>query len=149
MNPERRSGAFIERLSCLLVVFSALGAALVLIDPMFAIEFGGGTMIKIGGNGFSDQLKGAVVMLVLIAGFTATVNYWLGASDQGAKAQDTINSVAANSSGPGPGTPSGTPIKSDGTGSIDPSLKTDTINVVADTATITPATPTTEGETKP
>lgn len=89
------SRRFVERLSCLLIIFSAIGAMLVLIDPILTINLGNGNSVKIGGEGFDDQMKGAVLTLILVAGFTAVVNYWLGASNQGDKAQESVNAIAA------------------------------------------------------
>ena len=93
--PDRRkSGKFIESLSLLLVIASSLGALLVLVDPVIALKTDAGTIIKLGGEGFSDQIKGAVVALILVAGFSAVVSYWLGSSDQGGKAQESVNTIA-------------------------------------------------------
>ena len=89
------SRRFIERLSCLLIVFSAFGALFVLVDPVLTLQLGNGHSIKIGGEGFDDQMKGAVLMLILVAGFTAVVQYWLGASNTGDKAQENVNAIAA------------------------------------------------------
>lgn len=91
---ERRSKKFVETLSCLLVIFSSMGALLVLVDPVIAFTTAGGTMVKLGGDGFAEQMKGAVVMLVLVGGFTAVINFWIGSSDQGAKAQESVNVIA-------------------------------------------------------
>ncbi len=79
---ERRNRHFIEALSCTLVWFSGLGALLVLVDPVVTYPMANGAVIKLGGSGFSDQFKGAVVTLILVAGFTAVTGYWLGAANQ-------------------------------------------------------------------
>lgn len=130
-------GKFIERLSTILVVVSAIGAGLVLVDPIFVIQFEGGTAMHVGGSGFSDQLKGAVVMLILVSGFAAVISYWLGASNTGDKAQDSVNviataaapaqaaAVAAATGQPAPATPS--------------TIATDVVNVAAETANVTAA----------
>ncbi len=85
---------FVERLSCILVLVSSLGAMLVLVDPVVVLTTSSGTIFKIGGTGFSDQLKGAVISLILVSGFAAVIAYWLGASNQGGKAQDSVNTIA-------------------------------------------------------
>lgn len=128
---DPQSRRFVERLSCVLVVFSAIGAMIVLIDPVLSINLGNGNSIKIGGEGFADQMKGAVLTLILVAGFTAVVNYWLGASNTGDKAQESVNAIA-KSAAPISGTGSGTTIE------------TPRVDIDAGTASITPAAPTTE-----
>lgn len=115
---ERRVSRYIEKLSMVLVVVSSIGAILVLVDPVISFAFTGGTTIKIGGTGFSDQLKGAVVSLILVGGFSAVISYWLGASNQGDKAQDSVNTMAQQAA------PTSEPIK------------TDEVNVTAKTATV-------------
>lgn len=93
---ERRAdqGRFLQVLSMVLVIVSSIGAMIVLIDPVVTFSPVQGTVIKIGGSGFSDQLKGAVVSLILVSGFAAVITYWLGASNTGQKAQDSVNSIA-------------------------------------------------------
>ncbi len=124
------SRRFIERLSCLLVVFSAAGAALVLLDPVLSFALPSGTAIKLGGNGFSDQMKGAVIMLVLIAGFSAVVSYWLGASNQGDKAQENVNAIAAAAA------PAQAAAVAAATGTGNGVIRTDNVDVVAESATL-------------
>lgn len=87
---DRRSGDFLERISMVMLLVSSIGALIVLVDPRATVTIGD-VAWTFGGNGFSDQLKGAVVMLILVGGFTAVVNFWLGASKTG---QDTTASVA-------------------------------------------------------
>jgi ribosomal protein L40E len=94
MIERRHTGRFIETLSLALVIVSSIGAMIVLIDPVISFATASGTTIKVGGTGFSDQLKGAVVSLILVSGFAAVIAYWLGASNQGAKAQDSVNTIA-------------------------------------------------------
>lgn len=91
---EKRKPVFIERLSYMLVIFSAIGATIVLLDPIVTFTTANGTVIKLGGDGFSDQIKGAVISLVLVSGFAAVITYWLGASNQGVKAQESVNTIA-------------------------------------------------------
>jgi muramidase (phage lysozyme) len=54
---------FLEFLSLVLVAISAAGAYMVLTD-----------------ESFGDQMRGAVVTLILIGGFTSVQNFWLGSS---------------------------------------------------------------------
>ena len=90
----RSQNQFIEYLSAFLVTFSAFGALLILVDPVITFTTDAGTVIKLGGDGFAEQMKGAVIMLILISGFTAVVSYWIGMTNQGAKAQDSVNLIA-------------------------------------------------------
>src|ERR1035437_8132651 len=94
MTEERRSPVFIEHLSIIIVFFAGLGALLVLIDPVLTLNVIGGNTVKIGGNGFSEQLKGAVVQSLMIGGFTAAVQYWLGSTAGGQRQQETVARIA-------------------------------------------------------
>lgn len=89
MNDNRRRGDFVERFSLLILFGSFLGGFLVLIDPRLTIPISAATL-QIGGNGFSADLRGAVVQSMLIAGLSAAVGYWLG---QSKTRQDTSASV--------------------------------------------------------
>lgn len=125
---DPQSRRFIERLSCILVVFSAIGAMLVLVDPVLTLQLGNGNTLKIGGEGFADQMKGAVLTLILVAGFTAVVQYWLGASNQGDRAQENVNKIAASAMPAGGGTGDGSqppaPIQAQNVG-----IQADNVNV--------------------
>lgn len=85
---------FVRWLSLVLVIVSSLGAMIVLVDPVVTFVQPDGGSIKIGGTGFSDQLKGAVVSLILVAGFASVITYWLGASNQGQRAQEQVGTIA-------------------------------------------------------
>ena len=61
-----------------MVVVAALGAAFVLLDPKWSTEIAG-MKVSFGGS-FSADLKGAVITAILIGGWTAVKEYWLGAS---------------------------------------------------------------------
>ncbi len=126
------SRRFIERLSCLLVVFAACGALYVLIDPVLVLQLGNGNTLKVGGNGFADQMKGAVLMLILVAGFTAVVQYWLGASNTGDKAQENVNAIAAAAAPAQAAAVAAATGTGSGTG-----IKADNVDIVADSATLT------------
>lgn len=127
---------FVRWLSLVLVIVSSIGAMIVLIDPVITIAAHGGSTIKVGGTGFSDQLKGAVVSLILVSGFAAVIAYWLGASNQGQRAQEQVGTiattaapmqaaaVAAARSEPVPAPASGAPMTAE------------TINVEANTANV-------------
>ncbi len=94
-QPERRGhGEFIEKMSMTIIVMAGLGTLLVLIDPVITIVLESGTTIKLGGNGFADQFKGSVLTLIVASGFAAVIGYWLGASNQGQKAQDSVTTLA-------------------------------------------------------
>lgn len=135
---------FVRWLSLVLVIVSSIGAMIVLIDPVITFVQTSGTTIKIGGEGFSDQLKGAVVSLILVAGFASVITYWLGASNQGQRAQESVSTIATQAAplqaaavaaarAPVPDTP--TPENG--------ALQAGTVNVETGTTNIT------TGETKP
>ena len=87
---ERRSGVFTEKLSLFMVVTAALGAVLVLFDPKTTFVVAGQTL-NLGGEGFSADLKGAVISAILIGGWTAVKEYWLGSSAGSEKKSETIS----------------------------------------------------------
>lgn len=97
---ERRHPKFIEALSRFMVRVSALGAMWVLIDlrlNLTILVYGQPQVIQIGGGGFSDQLKGAVIALILVSGYTAVKEFWLGASAGGQEQQASMARIAENS----------------------------------------------------
>lgn len=123
---DRRKSVFPERLSIRVIWIAGVGAFLVLLDPSVTLTFYG-QVIKIGGDGFSSELKGAVITIMLIGGWTAVMSFWLGASDSMAKQQASMARIAeAQPSASVQTTP----------------VQTDTVNVAATTANVT-------GETKP
>ena len=89
---DRKPRKFTERLSWFMVIAAALGALLVLIDPFFAFKLGN-TEIAFGGK-FSADLKGAVISAILIGGWTAVKEYWLGASAGQQAQSDTMGRIA-------------------------------------------------------
>ena len=91
MQVERRAGKFTEKLSIFMVSVAAFGAFLVLLDPVVTIS----EQVKIGGEGFSADLKGAVVSLILIGGWSAVKEFWLGTSAGSEKKTDMIATMAA------------------------------------------------------
>lgn len=90
---ERRAGMFTERLSLFMVSVAALGAFLVLFDPKITLSLAGQDVI-IGGDGFSADLKGAVISAILIGGWTAVKEYWLGSSAGTVKSAETLQRIA-------------------------------------------------------
>jgi len=91
---RRQTGAkYTEKLSTFMVVTAALGGVYVLLDPVFTLTFWGQS-VKIGGEGFSADLKGAVVSLILIGGWTAVKEFWLGASATGQTQSASMSRIA-------------------------------------------------------
>lgn len=138
---ERRAGKFTEILSIFMVKVSAAGAFIVLIDLKLTLTFGN-QIIQVGGTGFSDQLKGAVIALILVSGYSAVKEYWLGASDSG-KTQSESMSRIAEASTPSAAVTAPAP------------LQTEEVNIAANSATVTtpaaaaPAKPLAPGAAKP
>ena len=94
---DRRASSFIERLSWFMAWMAALGGMYVILDPVITLKFSWAD-IKVGGEGFSEQLKGAVVALILVEGWKAVKEFWLGASASGQKQQESITRIAEGSS---------------------------------------------------
>lgn len=90
-----KKSMFTERLSLFMVIIAALGGFLVLLDPRVQFPVYQGYSLSIGGEGFSADLKGAVVSLILIGGWTAVKEYWLGSSSGSDKKTDTIQQMSA------------------------------------------------------
>lgn len=89
---ERRPGRFTEVLSTFMVKVAAIGAFVVLVDIKFTVT-AWGQVVQIG-SGFSPDLKGAVIASILISGYTAVKEYWLGASASGQTQSDTMSRIA-------------------------------------------------------
>lgn len=90
---EHRASPFTESLSKFMVVTAALGAFIVLFDPKFTLTFWG-QIVTIGGDGFSADLKGAVISAILIGGWTAVKEYWLGSSLGNVKSAESVQRIA-------------------------------------------------------
>lgn len=87
---ERRTNTrFTERLSTFMVMVAAAGAFVVLIDPKVELSW-----ITFNGDGFSADLKGAVISAILIGGWTAVKEYWLGSSAAGAETGKSMSRIA-------------------------------------------------------
>ena len=93
MLEERRASHFTEKLSIFMVMVAAGGAFLVLLDPKFTVVVANHT-ITVGGDGFSADLKGAVISAILIGGWTAVKEYWLGASATGQRQSESMSRIA-------------------------------------------------------
>lgn len=132
MDPtvDKNPSTFRQVLSLVLVVISGMGALLVLVDPVITFETAAGTIIKVGGNGFADQMKGAVVTMILIGGFTGVVGYWLGQSASGDKSSETIGKIAQDS----PTVAAAVAMTGTGSGGV---RKVETMNVQSDETNVT------------
>lgn len=124
---DRRKSVFPERLSIRVIWIAGVGAFLVLLDPSITLTFYG-QVIKLGGDGFSSELKGAVITIMLIGGWTAVMSFWLGASDSMAKQQASMARIAESA-----------PVSG---GAQTGAIAADTVNVAASVANGT-------GENKP
>lgn len=94
MIERRNPSAFTERLSTRLVYIAAIGAFIVLLD--LRVEFTlFDALVKIGGTeGFSADLKGAVIASILVSGFAAVKEYWLGSSHGSEDKSQSISRIA-------------------------------------------------------
>ena len=95
MPEDRRTTPFTEKLSWLMAVVAALGGTYVILDPVVTFSLSW-VEVKLGGEGFSEQLKGAVVALILIEGWKAVKEFWLGSSKQGQETAQAMNRIAEN-----------------------------------------------------
>lgn len=89
---ERRALRFTEVLSLTLVRIAAIGAFIVLVDLKITLAIGD-QVIQIG-SGFSADLKGAVIASILISGYTAVKEYWLGSSAVGQTQSESVARIA-------------------------------------------------------
>lgn len=80
-----RPPKFTERISMFMVRTAAFGAFFVLLDIKFTTTFMIDSLpqtITLG-SGFSAELKGAVVTLIIVGGYVAVKEFWLGSSAAG------------------------------------------------------------------
>lgn len=91
---DRRPGKFTEKLSLYMLAIAAFGAFIVLMEPKLVLAFASGKTFTIGGTPFSADMKGAVVALIIVGGFVALKEYWLGASASGQAQSDTMGRIA-------------------------------------------------------
>lgn len=120
---ERRANKFPERLSFYVVIIAAIGAFFVLLDPMITIHIGEHS-VKFGGDGFSSELKGAVITIMLIGGWQGVMGFWLGQSDSGQRQAQSMSRIAEQAAPVLPAAQTTAPIV------------TDNVTVDANTATI-------------
>ena len=90
---ERRSRAFVERLSILLVLGAFAGGFIVLLDIRLTLAWGD-QVVQLGKEGFSLDAKGMVLQSMLISGFAAVVAFWLGATKQGQEQALSVSRMA-------------------------------------------------------
>lgn len=94
---EKRSKArppkFTERLSLFMLRVAAFGAAYVLLDPSVWIKDGKFNFL-LNSGGFSADLKGMVIAAILIGGWTAVKEFWLGASASGQDQAQSMSRIA-------------------------------------------------------
>jgi len=94
---ERRAGKFTETLSLFMVRVATIGALIVLVDIKFTLTIY--EQVVTLGSGFSADLKGAVITAILIGGWTAVKEFWLGSS-AGQQGQAESMSRIAEASAP-------------------------------------------------
>lgn len=121
---DRRRDDFLHKLALRMLWIAAVGAFVVLIDPRMTFPISADIVVQIGSKeGFSPDLKGAVVSLILIGGFTAVKEFFFGSSAGREKQGEALSRIAEAvpaAVAPAPET-----------------LKTNRVDVVADTASIT------------
>ena len=88
---ERRAMKFTESVSMFMLRAATVGALVVLADIRFTFDLGG-QVIAIG-SGFSPDLKGGIITIMLIGGWTAVKEYWLGSSAGSAERAQTIDAI--------------------------------------------------------
>ena len=91
--PERRIPVIQERLSFVVLMLSALGGFIVLMDPKIVIPFGSGTL-TMGGVDFSPDLRGGVVMSMMVAGFVSVIKFWFDTSKSSEAKSSTLARIA-------------------------------------------------------
>lgn len=131
MIPERRATKFTEILSIFMVRTAAVGAFIVLVDIKFTLTIY--EQIVTIGSGFSPDLKGAVIASILISGYTAVKEYWLGASASGQNQSESMSRIAEAAA---PATAAAVAASS----SSSP-MKVDEVKIDANTATVNEVAP--------
>ncbi len=124
---------FTEKLSIFMVMVAAAGAFWVLIDPR--MEEANRWGITFGLDGFSRDLKGAVISAILIGGWSAVKEYWLGASD-GGRNQSAALSRIAEGAAPAAATVAATAAAVAAAAQPTSAIKTDEVRVEANTAEV-------------
>lgn len=135
MKEERRATKFTETLSLFMVRVAALGALLVLVDIKFTFTFA--DQVVTIGSGFSADLKGAIITAILISGWTAVKEYWLGASASGQNQAESMSRIAEASA----------PTAAAAVAAANAPIKTDEVKVEANNATVTTSSTPQKGPT--
>lgn len=91
---EKREPVFVQRLTYIVVTFAGLGALLIMVDPVITLVLSSGDSVKLGGEGFSEQLKGAVIQTLLIGGWTTALGFWLRITPTEQRQQETVSRMA-------------------------------------------------------
>ena len=91
--PERRVPVVQERLSFVVLMLSALGGFIVLMDPKLSIQIGSGTL-TMGGVDFSPDLRGGVVMSMMVAGFVSVIKFWFDTSKSSEAKSNSLARIA-------------------------------------------------------
>ena len=94
--PERRIPVIQERLSFVVLMLSALGGFIVLMNPKIVIPFGSGTL-TMGGVDFSPDLRGGVVMSMMVAGFVSVIKFWFDTSKSSEAKSNSLARIAESS----------------------------------------------------
>ena len=74
-------------------MLSALGGFIVLMDPKLAIQIGSGTL-TMGGVDFSPDLRGGVVMSMMVAGFVSVIKFWFDTSKSSEAKSNSLARIA-------------------------------------------------------
>lgn len=92
---ERRVAlSYKEALSNRMVRLAGLVAVYIIVDPQIAVPLGDGSFLKFGGTGFSSELKGVVIGIVLSEGYKKISEYWFGNTAAGQKTGETMERMA-------------------------------------------------------
>lgn len=78
---EKRRTRFAERLTMWVFTLSALGIAVIILEPELAWKSADGTVLRIGGHAFSDELVGGAVTVAIIGTITALIRFWFPGSE--------------------------------------------------------------------
>ena len=91
--PERRIPVIQEHLSFWVLILSALGGFIVLMDPKLTIPIASGTL-TMGGVDFSPDLRGGVVMSMMVAGFVSVIKFWFDTSKSSEAKSNSLARIA-------------------------------------------------------
>ena len=91
--PERRIPVIQERLSFWVLTLSTLGGFIVLMNPKLTIPLASGTF-TMGGVDFSPDLRGGVVMSMMVAGFVSVIKFWFDTSKSSEAKSNSLARIA-------------------------------------------------------